>query len=181
MKEVRPENSGRGIWYLNCLFASYVLDSKGFSNSFAFCSRGAVAPGLPCHRQSLRDKPVTLFSVYILTHPPGPPTHPPRPVARPIMGFCHNFHAVSQSSYEGTMSKRKVGRKRKYATRGSRARVRKHRASVVPKGDSAVAWNRYLEVIGLGMDRGATMSDAPHNGLGLLVTGGIDFSRIGTL
>jgi len=79
------------------------------------------------------------------------------------------------------MSKRKIGRKRKYATRGSRARVRKHRASVVPKGDSAVAWNRYLEAIGLGMDCGATMSDAPHNGLGLLVTGGIDFSRIGTL
>lgn len=79
------------------------------------------------------------------------------------------------------MSKRKVGRKRKYLTRGSRVRVRKHRASVVPTGDSAIAWNRYLESIGLGLDRGSVMPDAPSDGIGLLITGGIDFSRIGSL
>ena len=122
MKEVRPENSGRGNWYLNCLFASYVLDSKGFSNSFAFSSRGAVAPGLPCHRQSLRDKHVTPFSVYILTHPPSLPTHPPRPVARPIMGFCHNFHALVRPLSRGLQW---LGKRKSAGNENTRGPIRK--------------------------------------------------------
>ena len=128
MKEVRPENSGRGIWYLNCLFASYVLDSKGFSNSFAFCSRGAVAPGLPCHRQSLRDKPVTPFSVYILTHPPSLPTQPTHPCrtpahpARPIMGFRHRNHALVRPLSRGLQW---LGKRKSAGNENTRGPIRK--------------------------------------------------------
>ena len=47
MKEVRPENSGRGNWYLNCSFATYVLDSKDFKHASAFGHRAHSPPGYP--------------------------------------------------------------------------------------------------------------------------------------
>ena len=47
MKEVRPENSGRGNWYLNCLRACYVIDSKDFKHASAFGHRAHSPPGYP--------------------------------------------------------------------------------------------------------------------------------------
>lgn len=80
--------------------------------------------------------------------------------------------------------KRKLGRKRKYRRTvnrqaiGSRNRMRAHRAKQVPKSASQLAWERYLSAIGLGMDRGEVMTDAPSSTLGRLETGGMDFNYI---
>ena len=47
MKEVRPENSGRGNWYLNCLRACYVIDSKDFKHASLSLHGVRSPPGYP--------------------------------------------------------------------------------------------------------------------------------------
>jgi hypothetical protein len=74
--------------------------------------------------------------------------------------------------------KRKLGRKRKYRKIGSRNRMRAHRAKQVPQNASQLIWSRYLAAIGLGMDRGEVMTDAPSSTIGRLETGGMDFNFI---
>jgi hypothetical protein len=61
------------------------------------------------------------------------------------------------------------------AARQKKDRDRKHRQKLktVPTTDSVHDWNIYLKTIGLGMDRGLIMEEAPSNAVGLLVTGGL--------
>lgn len=90
-------------------------------------------------------------------------------------------HAANQSSHVSITQmarKRKLGRKRKYRTIGSRNRMRAHRAKQVPQSASQLAWSRYLAAIGLGMNRGEVMTDAPSSTIGRLETGGMDFNYI---
>jgi hypothetical protein len=90
-------------------------------------------------------------------------------------------HAANQSSRVSITQmtrKRKLGRKRKYRMIGSKSRMRAHRAKRVPQGASLREWTRYLAAIGLGMDRGEVLTDAPSSTIGRLVTGGMDFNFI---
>jgi hypothetical protein len=77
---------------------------------------------------------------------------------------------------------RQRGRPAKYKTadaakaaRQKKDRARKHRQKLAtaPKTDSVEDWDVHLKSIGLGMDRGIVMTDAPSNAKGLLVTGGL--------
>jgi hypothetical protein len=80
----------------------------------------------------------------------------------------------------GMARKRKVGRKRKHMTLDSKARMRALRARKIPQSESQVAWDRYLKTLGLGMERGMDMPDAP-SGKGELLTGGMDFDQLSGL
>jgi hypothetical protein len=101
--------------------------------------------------------------------------------------LCQRNNAADQPSGVSITQmtrKRKLGRKRKYRRTvnrrviGSRNRMRAHRAKQVPQSASQLAWSRYLSAIGLGMDRGEVMTDAPSSTLGRLETGGMDFNYI---
>jgi len=72
--------------------------------------------------------------------------------------------------------KKKVGRKRIHTS--DKSRKRKARALIRPKTESQEIWNRYLEAVGLGTDRGEIMVDAPSDTIGRLETGGFDLDAI---
>ena len=76
--------------------------------------------------------------------------------------------------------KKKVGRKRKHPGSNSKIWMRAHRARQIPTSSNPVVWDRFLKTLGLAMERGMNLPDAPP-GKGELLTGGMDFSQLSGL